>query len=557
MLFGFFGCNKYEPVDSNVSRYFVKNKNGELFFRSSHPSSWSVNYVPIPVTHPRSFKPLSEVYARDRDFAYFRWHSLPVNDVSSFQVDKEYPNLFATDGYHVFYEKHLLKNFIADDFKTHSRNYISNSEKVLLVNKNQFEGQEFSLYDVPVADIKSFTTVQAFSGREDFNIGGFAKDNYWFYINNVVLPIASKNAVVLSGHFPVTILSDNTFYLLLASYRDPDFLFRDLPPHLQYKDYGTVGRFEYHEYQLYHIEGFEQAEVLSEKWLKDEHGVYFLEQEKIILASDDSQKDYQTHPEYNNVLIYNDGILAHYFINHGEPRFHHFSKDANFLTGNVIKDQGMVYHRGIEVPHVDYESLVLVDERDLMDRNYYYHSSFNSPGQVLPNGAYEKLKNGEAIWQDFFGVKMNAESTVYQDYWGGFAITHQLPKKWREEAFVLQLVQQVGHTTRLEQALEKQLKFYFKVQSSDNAKQEYIAFEPELTLIDNYDYNNIQPKQHIKIEYRFTEDQIQQAASSLPEGAVSTYIGILITRGGTERATPDELYLEGSLLVTDINNENY
>jgi hypothetical protein len=557
MLFGLFGCNKYELIYAGISRKFVKNKKGEFFYKSVSSSSWRVDYFPISTQHPKSFKPLSEVYAKDKYAAYFKWHPLPKADAANFRVDKDDPNLLSTDGQSVFYERHLLENFIADDFKAHSRNYISNSEKVLLVNKNQFKGLEYSQYEVPVSDIKSFSIVETKEGKKEHTLGGLAKDKNWLYVNNVRLPIPSHNASVLSGGFPATIVAEDKLFLLFGSERQADFLFKKLPKNLSFIDYGNIAKFEYHDYYLFHIEGFEELHVLSEKWLKDTLSLYFVEREKIFLASSNVLKNYKVHPDYPHVISHEDGVIAYYFINHESPLIHHFSAEAIFLTGDVIKDQGKVYQRGKQLPNVDYESLVLVGDNHLMDKNYYYYSSFNSPGQVLPDGAYEKLKNGEAIWQDFFGVKMNAEMTVYQDYWGGFAITHQLPKNWREEAFVLQLVQQVGHPTRLEQALEKQLKFYFKVQSNDEAKQEYIAFEPELTLIDNYDYNNIQPQQQIKIEYRLTEDQIQQVASSLPEGAVSTYIGILITRGGAERATPDELYLEGSLLVSDINNENY
>ena len=553
MLFGLFGCNKYETIDQRVSKNFVKNKDGALFYKSVSSSSWRVDYFPVSTNHPKSFKPLSEVYAKDKNTAFFKWHPLPKAKATTFRVDKNYPNLFSTDGQFVFYEKYLLENFVANDFKSHSRNYISNSEKVLLVNKNQFKGQEYSIYDVPVTDINSFRIVETMDGKKEHILGGLAKDKNWLYVNNIRLTIPSKNAVVLSGGFPATIVSEDKLYLLFEGEQNTNFLSKNLPAHLSFMDYGKIANFEYHEYHLFEIEGFSNIKIFSDKWFQDKTGVYYIQGSKIFLASTDTKKQYQLHQDFGNALRYNEGYLVYYFVDQNLPFFYHFSDKALFLTRDVVKDQGKVFHRAKEIPFVDYETFVLVDQTHFMDKNYYYYASFNTHPQPLPEGAYAKIKSGEATWQDYFGVKSNRNETIYQDYWNGFGIKHQMSRNWQEEQFVIHLKNQATKSTRLDKALENELEFYFKVYIEENEKQSYIPFEPKITVFQDYDYQNILPNQEIIIEYQFTAEQKKQVASFLPKGAVSTYIGIFITRGGTEQKSPDDFYLETSLLI----NQDY
>lgn len=548
MIWSLFGCTKREHIGGP---FLLNSKTGRIEINNTQGGSMLPTYKSVPTNHPKSFKYLGGNYGADKEAVFYLTYLVNNADPKEFVVNQDHPKFFGNDTQRFFYKQHEVPGFSPQSVTIHSQEYISNSDKVVLLREEFIENDyELEVHEVPVEDIPSFTVAITNQGNTLYAKNGFAKDKHWLYINNLRLPIPSANAQVLSLGNPFKIVENQRLFQLFPSYRNLEATTNQLPAQLELRYFGHIGTFKHDDYHLMAIEGFEQLKVISTHWLQDKNGLYYLTSETLLQAKTDPGTSYTKLAEFENVLQFEGGYLAYYWNSNAEQRFFTFSKEAQFLSKDVVSDQGKIYVKGDIYPRADAVSFVKVDDRDFMDKNYYYSGgNFRSP-KPLPPGAYEKIIQGVATWRDFNDIKMTFDASEYKGYWNGFSTLLIFPKKWDSTPFELHFVCRENNMSVLQLPLEEQLKFYIKAYSETEQKSIFIEIVPEVTLETPYDYRNIGLSERILLSYSFTDDQIQNMMRFLPEDAVSTYIGLIISNGDPETEDPQQLTIHADVLVT-------
>ena len=411
MLFGLFGCNKYEPIDASVSTLFVTNKKGMVFYHYVPGGAVTARVSKLPTQNPKSFRPLSRVFAKDNELVFFEDQLIKNADAATFEILPEYPDLWASDKERVFFKQHELVGFSAESSIIHNEYFISSQDKVMLILKSLHEGKYFHTYYVPVEDPASFIAVNSLFGRDVYPNNPLGKDKHWYYIHNIKLPISSSKAQVHSVEHPLSIVSGNTLYLLYNHYTAPELISERLPGSLSLNSNPDVGSFRHNQYNLFEIGGFDELFSLSEFWLRDSSGLYFLRKGKLTFLSTEEAVAYLPHRSLENVLQSDSGYLICFYRNMELPLIKAYSSEAEFLSNWVVKDQGKVYANGDWIEKADASSLIKVNQWHYMDKNYYYFDTFAKEPSTLPSGAYAKIKSGEATWQDYFDVTSNSGYT--------------------------------------------------------------------------------------------------------------------------------------------------
>jgi hypothetical protein len=402
MLFSLFGCNTYEPIDPSVSNLFVTNKKGKVFYRYVPGGAVSARISELPTQSPDTFRPLSRVFATDNALVFFEDQLIQNADAATFEIIPEFPSLWAKDKNHVYFKQHQLEGFSAKSSIIHNEHFISSQDKVMLILTSLHEGKYFHTYDVPVEDPESFSAINTIDKRVVFPDKVIGKDKYWFYIDTLKLPIPSPNAQVHSVEHPISVASGDNIYLLYNHVTAPEIISERLPSPLSLKSNPDVGSFRHNQYHLFEIGGFNELVSLSEFWLRDSSGLYFLRKGMLTYYSTEEALSYHPDETLENVLQSESGYLICFYRNMELPLIKAYSSEAEFLSNWVVKDQGKVYANGDWIEKVDASSLIKVNQWHYMDKNYYYFDTFAKEPSILPDGAYEKIKSGEASWEEFF-----------------------------------------------------------------------------------------------------------------------------------------------------------
>lgn len=401
MLFGLFGCNNYEPIDPSISQLFVTNKKGKIFYRYVPGGAVTARISELSTQSPKTFRPLSRVFAKDNEKVFFEDHLIDNADAASFEVLPDYPELWGKDKDRIFFKEHELEGFLAEGSTIHNEYFISSHDRAMLILRSLFEGGYFHTYDIPVEDPASFSGVNSIYERKVYPNHPLGKDKHWYYVHDIKLPIASYNAQVHSVEHPISIASGNTLYLLYFHFTAPHIIAERLPQSLEVINDAAIGSFRRNQYHLFSIQGFDGLESLSEFWLRDGKGVYFLMNGRLTLYSAEGDHAYSLHMDIENVLHSENGYLMCFYRNLELPIIKAYSSEAEILSNWVVIDQGKVYANGEWIEQADAESFMKVNDWHYMDKNFYYFDTFSKAPSKLPEEAYEKIKSSKATWEDY------------------------------------------------------------------------------------------------------------------------------------------------------------
>ncbi|MDC1285338.1 DKNYY domain-containing protein [Flavobacteriaceae bacterium] len=419
-----FGCSDREVIDPQKSyRFLIDTKTNEVFYK--HPPSAGgliSRSIKLPTNHPKDFVILSKHYATDGRLVFYTSSIIEKANLKGFIVDTAFSNYFAKDSISKthYYQDNVL-NLDYNSAKIHSERYISDKNKVLFN-----DGTDTIVFDIkiPVQDVSSFELVN----KKSRNGSTLSKDKRWLYLNNIQLPVPSKETQIIQLGLPTILLHKDILHYTYPSYIDVTNIRKSLLPSFKATEGRIIGKSKYNVYYHFKISGLKNATQINDSyWMKDDNGLYYMYGDDLTNISKKQYKSYDYNSKFPNHLRTNSCLFGVYYKKNSV-----FSASGQLLSDAIVIDNNTVFYEGDEIENSDAATFIKLEDyrvNDFIDKNFYYRSGSGKNRYQIPHWAYKEFKTGELKAEEISNIAMKYTHTVYKKYWNGFLVTMKVPTR--------------------------------------------------------------------------------------------------------------------------------
>ena len=545
-IFSFlFGCSTKEHSKEHINyqkswHYVYDTKTNEVFYKYSLGGALLPRYEKLYTTNPKNILVLDQNYATDGQLVFYKYDVIENANPKGFVINPNFPDFFSKDtiSKHHFYKDELL-NLDFSSARIHSINYVSDKEKVLY--SERIVNSSFNT-EVPVQDVLSFESVDKKS-KNGFALG---KDKFWFYLNQILVPIPPQNTQIIQLGSTSIFFNDNTLHYIVPpnEIRDKNLMYlRNEFPNLKFTYDGIIGKTKYDTYNHFKISGFKNLSQIDDSfWFKDDNGLYHIPYYSEINVKKISNKQYQSYEcksEFPNYLRTESNLFACYF-----EKLSKFSNTAKIVDGKFVIDRNAVFCEGVKIDNADASTFVKIDNF-LLDKDFIYSSLKHNYRKRIPHWAYEELKNRNiSLVDSLFDISMKYAHTIHKNYWNGFLVNMHVPTKSNtDKKLYIEFKNIERKTLKLEAPLEKKLLLIplEKKRQGFNLISEYnYDALVKLNPTTPYNFNNIENDEIIK----FTADLPGYMTDNTNEEVM--YFITLSSTSPPEEDNYDQLYIESS-----------
>lgn len=420
----------------------------------------------------------------------------------------------------------------------HSSTHVSDKNKLLFISKTL--NDELGLFHtIPVLDLDSFETIRV--NGSDTELG---KDNHHIYIKNIDTKISSIGAEVIRLNSPAAIILQNdVLHYIYPSHRKVETTFKELSKPLVAKYNDTLGSFRHDTFYHFKVEGFAKAQQIhNSQWVKDNSGVFYIDGNKILKVSEITPSHCAYDKDYPKYLKTSDSL---YNVISYPFKVNRFSKNAEILNTDIVRDNHTIFVKGNAVPEADAQTFARTKRGyGFVDKNFYYGSYDLSYRKAIPNWAYQEFLEGKDP-NDLFGIDMGYDYTRYRSYWNGFLVSFSVPTLTNESKTILLEFKNIERKTQtLAEPIEEQLFLFYEPHNKEHThlKDKNALFTVETP----YEYTNIIDEQTIKLSVSVNQELIQQLTQTLNGQELKPAL-ILSTTENPSEADMVNLFIRGSI----------